>query len=188
MDKTMNWIYLWKRLTTEKCSDGIFSLLPLFLRDSDAVGLLVTLGLTWCPPVPGHISYQSYSVPPGSNHRQDLCMPCWFLCSSFQVNTGGLVFLRSRYSSLLQHSAECTIQDCQHKYSKHPCLKYMTSPHSTCNKRGSFLSAHLEQSGKANSVWEHLYHRDKVVKIRATFHRPGSQAVTCPSPLTDSTY
>lgn len=40
-----------KRLTTDKCSDGIFSLLPLFLSVSDAVGLLVTLGFTWCNTV-----------------------------------------------------------------------------------------------------------------------------------------
>lgn len=29
------------------------------------------------PPVPGRISYRSYSVPLGSDHRQDLCLPCW---------------------------------------------------------------------------------------------------------------
>lgn len=29
------------------------------------------------PPVPGRISFQSYSVPRGSGRRQDLCLPCW---------------------------------------------------------------------------------------------------------------
>lgn len=52
-DGQNNELNLWgkKRLTTDKCSDGIFFLLPLFLRVSDALGLLVTLSFTLCNTV-----------------------------------------------------------------------------------------------------------------------------------------
>lgn len=66
------------------------------------------------------------------------------LCSSLQVSTRGfgLVLLCSHPSSYLQHSAECTAEDYQYKYSKHPCLKYMTSPHST--EKGSRTEIRLQ--------------------------------------------